>query len=156
MIEVRTATITDCKALAELRWEFRSVQSQPAETHDAFVRRCAVWMRRELPSGGAWKAWVAIDTHVVVGQVWLQVVQKIPNPSAAVESEQLAYLSNLYVKVAARGGTGTRLLEAALEWCRANRIDRVVLWPSKRSVTLYLGHGFSHGGDVMELPIRRS
>ena len=49
---------------------------------------------------------------------------------------------------------GTRLLEAALDWCRASRIDRVVLWPSKRSVTLYLGHGFSRGGDVMELKIR--
>jgi GNAT superfamily N-acetyltransferase len=155
MIEVRTATITDAKALAELRWEFRSTQHPPGESHDSFVRRCAVWMRKELPSGSAWKAWVAVDTHVVVGQVWMQVVPKIPNPSPIVESEQLAYLSNLYVKATSRGGTGTRLLEAALDWCRANRIDRVVLWPSKRSVTLYLGHGFSHGGDVMELVLRR-
>ena len=84
----------------------------------------------------------------------MQTVPKIPNPNPRAEPEQLAYLSNLYVKVAARGGTGTRLLETALDWCRANRIDRVVLWPSRRSVTLYLGHGFSHGGDVMELKIR--
>jgi GNAT superfamily N-acetyltransferase len=153
MIQIRTATITDAKVLAELRWDFRTAQREPAEPHDAFVRRCAVWMRRELPTGGCWKAWVAVDKHVVVGQVWLQVVQKLPNPIANVEPEQIAYLSNLYVKAASRGGTGTRLLETALEWCRANRIDRVVLWPSKRSVTLYLGHGFSHGGDVMELKV---
>jgi GNAT superfamily N-acetyltransferase len=155
MIDVRTATITDARTLAELRWEFRSAQNPPAEPHDAFVRRCSTWMRRELPSSGAWKAWVATDNHIVVGQVWLQVIAKIPNPNPLVEPEQLAYLSNLFVKTTSRGGTGTRLLEAALAWCRQNGIDRVVLWPSKRSVTLYLGHGFSHGGDVMEWKIRK-
>jgi len=106
-------------------------------------------MRRELQEGSEWKAWVAVDNHVIVGQVWLQTVRKIPNPIA--EHEQLAYLSNLYVKPSSRGGTGTRLLDAALESCREDRIDRVVLWPSRRSVTLYLAHGFSRGGDVMEL-----
>lgn len=152
MIEIRTATTVDAGALAELRWEFRSAQNPPAEPHDPFVRRCAVWMRRELQPGSSWKAWVAVDQHAIVGQVWLHTVQKIPNPVQ--ESEQLAYLSNLFVKIASRGGIGTRLLAAALDWCRANRIDRVVLWPSKRSVTLYLGQGFSHGGEVMELKLR--
>jgi ribosomal protein S18 acetylase RimI-like enzyme len=151
MIQIRTATIADARSLAELRWEFRSAQNPAVEPHDAFVRRCAAWMRRELQEGGAWKAWVAVDRHELVGQVWLHTVQKIPNPVA--EHERLAYLSNLYVKVAARGGIGTRLLGAVLESCRANRIDRVVLWPSKRSVTLYSSHGFTHGGDVMELKI---
>ena len=36
-----------------------------------------------------------------------------------------------------------------------NGIDRVVLWPSPRSVTLYLRHGFSHGGEVMELKVSK-
>ena len=153
MIKIRTATIADVKALAELRWAFRSATpNEPVEAHDPFVRRCAVWMRRELQIGGSWKVWVAVERHAIVGQVWLRTVQKIPNPIA--EAEQLAYISNLYVELAARGGTGTRLLAAALAWCRANRVDRVVLWPTKRSVSLYLGHGFSHAGDVMELPIR--
>ena len=154
MIEVRPATIADAKRLAELRWEFRSARDGSTEAHDPFVRRCMVWMRKELQISGSWKVWVAVDQHAIVGQVWVQTVQKIPNPTGGAEPEQLAYLSNLFVQVSARGGTGTRLLEAALAWCRANRVDRVVLWPSKRSVTLYLGHGFSHGGEVMELKIR--
>ena len=113
-------------------------------------------MRRELQDGVGWKVWVAVDAHLVVGQVWLQTIQKIPNPVD--EREQLAYLSNLYVDVAARGGTGTRLLESALAWCRAHQIDRVVLWPSRRSVTLYLRHGFSHerrgdGAEALKLTI---
>ena len=154
MIEIRTAAVTDAHALAELRWEFRSVQDPPTEAHDDFVRRCAEWMRRSLSIGGSWQAWVAVDGNAIVGQVWVQTVGKIPNPVADSEPEHIAYLSNLFVKVSARGGAGTRLLETALDWCRANRMDRVVLWPSRRSVTLYLGHGFSPGGEVMELKIR--
>ena len=155
MIEIRTAAIADAEALAELRWEFRAVQNPPTEPHDDFVRRCATWMRRELSIGGSWQAWVAVDRNAIVGQVWVQTVGKIPNPVADSEPEQIAYLSNLFVTVSARGGAGTRLLETALDWCRANRMDRVVLWPSRRSVTLYLGHGFSPGGEVMELKIRK-
>jgi GNAT superfamily N-acetyltransferase len=152
MIEIRAATITDGEALAGLRWEFRSAQDPPIESQDEFVRRCAAWMRRELSTGDAWNVWVAVDRQVIVGQVWVQTVQKIPNPAA--ESERLAYLSNLFVQASARGGIGTRLLATALDWCRANSIDRVFLWPSARSVTLYRRHGFSPGGDVMELKIR--
>jgi N-acetylglutamate synthase-like GNAT family acetyltransferase len=151
MIAIRTATIVDVKALAELRWEFRSAQNPAVETHDAFVRRCTAWMRRELQEGREWKAWVAVHDHAIVGQVWLRTVGKIPNPVA--EREQLAYLSNLYVKPSSRGGTGARLLEAVLDSCRATGINRVVLWPSTRSVTLYSKHGFSHDGDVMELKL---
>jgi GNAT superfamily N-acetyltransferase len=151
VIEIRTATLADANVLAELRWTFRATQDPPTEPHDGFVPRCAAWMRRELQDGSAWKAWVAVDADLVVGQVWLHTIHKIPNPVD--EREQLAYLSNLYVDVAARGGTGTRLLESALAWCRANEIARIVLWPSRRSVSLYLRHGFSQSGEVMEMKL---
>jgi GNAT superfamily N-acetyltransferase len=108
-------------------------------------------MRRELTEADAWRAWVAVADRAIVGQVWLHTIDKLPNPVA--ESERHGYLSNLYVKESDRGGTGTRLLEAALAWARANAVDRVVLWPSRRSVTLYLRHGFTHGGEVMELKL---
>ena len=42
MIAIRTATIADAKALAELRWEFRSAQNSAVETHDAFAIRYRV------------------------------------------------------------------------------------------------------------------
>jgi GNAT superfamily N-acetyltransferase len=152
MTEIRSATSADAGILAELRWEFRTEKHTAAETHAAFVKRCAPWMRSELATGRSWRAWVASADRAIVGCVWLHVITKIPNPVG--ESERHAYLSNLYVKPAARGGTGTRLLEAVLGWSRANGIDRIVLWPSRQSVTLYLRHGFSHGGEVMELRVK--
>ena len=57
------------------------------------------------------------------------------------------------IRASHRGGAGTKLLEAALAWARAQQMDRVILWPSPRSVTLYERHGFVHGGDVMELAL---
>ena len=153
MTEIRSATSADAGALAELRWEFRTGRQPPAETHDAFVKRCAPWMRRELATGNASRAWVAVADRAIVGQVWLHTLQKVPNPVA--EPETHAYLSNLYVKPSDRGGTGTRLLDTAIKCARSNGVDRVILWPSPRSVTLYLRHGFSHGGEVMELSVSK-
>ena len=152
MIDIRTAAIADARALAQLRWEFRTSGYEPNETHDVFVRRCTAWMLRELQSASSWQAWVAVDDEEIVGQVWLFVIEKIPNPIA--ELERLAYVSNLYVRPSVRGGVGTRLLEGVLDWCRANQIDRVILWPTRRSVTLYSRHGFVRDADVMELKIR--
>jgi GNAT superfamily N-acetyltransferase len=110
-------------------------------------------MRRELTNAQSWRAWVAVTDRRIVGQVWLNTVHKIPNPVS--ESETLGYLSNAYVKPSERGGIGTRLVDAAVKWSQSNGIDRIVLWPSPRSVTLYLRHGFTHGGEVMELKLSR-
>ncbi len=152
MIEIRRAASPDAGAMAELRWEFRVSRQPPNETHDAFIKRCAAWMRRELATPNTWAAWVAMNNRDVVGQVWLHTIAKIPNPVE--ETEHHAYVSNLYVRPSDRGGTGTRLLAAAIDAARAGGVDRVVLWPSGRSVTLYLRQGFTHGGDVMELKLR--
>ena len=149
MIDIRMATSADASMLAELRWEFRSGRAPTTETHDVFVKRCAAWMRKELATGTAWRAWVAVRDGVLVGQLWVNTIQKVPNPTA--EAERHAYLSNLYVQPAERGGIGTQLVATVLTWARANGVDRVVLWPTKRSVTLYLRFGFSQGGEAMEL-----
>ena len=152
MIEIRRAASPDAGSMAELRWEFRAGRQPPTEAHDVFIKRCAAWMRRELTAVNAWRAWVAVNGSAIVGQVWLHTIPKIPNPIA--EAERHAYLSNLYVRPSDRGGTGTKLVKAAIDAARVDGVDRVVLWPSGRSVTLYLRHGFTHGGDVMELNVR--
>ena len=81
--------------------------------------------------------------------MWLQLVHKLPNPIG--ERDRHAYVSNLYVQPSARGGVGTALLETAIAWARDSGVDRIVLWPSARSVTLYRRHGFTREGEVMEL-----
>jgi GNAT superfamily N-acetyltransferase len=148
MIEIRQASVDDARALAELRWEFRAGRDPAVEEHHAFVERCTGWMTRELEAG-RWRAWVAVSDGRHVGQVWINAIEKVPNPIG--ERDQHVYLSNLYVQPAARGGVGTRLLESALDWASAHQVDRVVLWPAKPSESLYRRHGFKRDAKVMEL-----
>ena len=149
MIDVRDATPADAAALAELRWEFRAGRDPAVEGHDAFIDRCVAWMQRELRSGDPWRAWVAVRGGRIVGQVWVDLLRKVPNPIG--ERERHVYVSNLYVQPSERGGVGTALLQNVIEWARVNGVDRIVLWPSPKSVTLYRRHGFTRDGDIMEL-----
>lgn len=146
--EIRRAEPADAAALAELRWEFRAGRDPAVEDHQVFIDRCREWMAREL-AAQSWRAWIAVQEGHAIGQVWINLIHKVPNPIA--ERERHAYLSNLYVQPSARGGVGTALLETALAWARAHGVDCVVLWPSALSVTLYQRHGFRRDADVMEL-----
>jgi GNAT superfamily N-acetyltransferase len=150
---IRPAVPADAAALAHLRYEFRSAFEVPAEPEAGFTRRCTEWMRAEL-AGDRWQAWVAENDTVIVGTIWVELIDKLPNPVA--EPERHAYLSNLYVRPLHRGsGAGERLLAVALAECDARGIDAVLLWPTEQSRPLYARHGFSPGGDLMERRLSR-
>ncbi|MDP2480917.1 MAG: GNAT family N-acetyltransferase [Candidatus Palauibacterales bacterium] len=161
-VTIRPAGPADAGELAKLRHAFRIAIDPATEDDDAFLRRCGPWMEERLadPSTG-WRAWVAetgavagaeASTARLVGHVWLRRLEKIPNPVGEVEAH--AYLTNMYVEPGLRGaGVGSRLLEAALAWCREQRFGSVVLWPTERSRTLYGRAGFRDTGDVLELPL---
>jgi GNAT superfamily N-acetyltransferase len=148
MTAIRPAAPADARRLAELRWEFRAAKNAPVEEQGAFLDRCAAWMSAEL-EGGIWRAWVAERDGRIVGQAWLQVLSKVPNPNG--ERARHAYISNVYVTPAARGGVGTRLLDAAVEWASRHQVDRVVLWPTTQSRSMYMRRGFTPNGEVLEL-----
>ncbi len=133
-----------------MRYEFRAAQNPAVESLEAFVARCEPWMAERLDPGSAWRCWVAEREGAIAGHLWLQVIEKIPNP--APEREQHAYITNVYVEPSGRGaGIGGKLVEAALAFCREQRVDSVILWPTDRSRPLYLGHGFVQPDDILEL-----
>ena len=160
MIDIREATSADVPALAALRWEFRAGRATPSEERSAFLERCAAWMRAALARD--WRAWVAVDgdpgmgapgeSEVIVGHVWLCAIGKIPNPAG--QRERQAYISNMYVRPAARGGIGTRLLNHAIEWAEANDVEYALLTATPRSRTLYGRHGFAVNDDWLIRPTR--
>jgi GNAT superfamily N-acetyltransferase len=148
---VRRATAEDAPFLAELRWSFRSPLGEVTEDRAAFTARCSAWMGTALGPGSRWRAWVAERGPQVVGGIWLQVIEKIPNP--VVEPECHAYISNLYVMPEARGhGVGKALLDAALRDCRALHPHAVILWPTERSRSLYTRVGFAAPKDILTRP----
>lgn len=109
-------------------------------------------MKERLQESTAWQCWVAEDNGQLIGAVWLQLVEKIPNPRS--EPENHAYLTNFYVEEFARGkGIGSLLLQAAIEWCKRREVDAVILWPTQRSRSLYERNGFAVREDIMGLTL---
>ena len=160
---LRRAVPADAPALAELRYAFRTRdypgRASTFEERAAFLDRCVPWMAERLASeaSSGWRCWVAeLLDHAdrrLAGQLWLQAIEKIPNPAS--EPELHAYVSNVYVLPELRGrGLAGRLLDLALAWCRDHAVDQVILWPSEKSRPLYARHGFAVSDGVLVAQIR--
>lgn len=145
---VRLARPEDAAALARLRYQFRTELEPAGEAGPDFIARCTEWMRERLGEAGAWRAWVAELGGTECGMVWLQLVEKIPNPVA--EPEWHGYVTSLYVRPDQRAsGLGSTLLRAALEACDQREVDAVFLWPTPRSRSLYERHAFGVRDDLL-------
>ncbi len=149
-LTIRLATASDARRLAELRYLFRAALNPVNETEDSFVERCSHWMHVRLQDNNHWRCWVAEGEATIIGALWLQLIEKIPNPIA--EPEYHAYVTNFYVREDARGlGLGTTLLQAALAWSHAQQVQTVILWPTAQSRSLYLRHGFAVSDEIIAL-----
>jgi len=148
---IRAATSADWRALAEMRYRFRTEAGSPTETKSRFVRRCTSWMKKAFcADSNAWRCWVIDDGKQLVGHVCVQLFEKIPNPVN--EPEAHAYLTNFYVVPEMRGrGLGRKLLNKALSWCRAQDADAVILWATAESKSLYWGCGLVEPVDILQL-----
>lgn len=149
---VRAATPADAEHLAVLRYRFRSEFSAPIESETEFVARATHWFADRL-TDERWRGWVAVgDDGLIVGHVFVQLIEKIPNPVP--EPETLAYLTNLHVIAALRNrGIGTLLLEAGIRDCEALGAATIVLWATDESVRLYHRHGFATPVTILEHPL---
>ena len=146
--QVRLATVDDASALAALRYEFRASNKPAVERAEEFLPRCVKWMRAHLADDARWRVWVLDQAGEVVGNVWLQLVEKLPNPN--VDRELHGYITNFYVRPEHRnGGAGSRMLRAVLDECERSDVDTVFLWPTERSRPLYERHGFIPGNGIL-------
>jgi GNAT superfamily N-acetyltransferase len=152
-VEIRLASKSDASMLARLRYNLRSSLHEVIENDVTFIERCTPWMEKRLRRGSTWKCWIAEWNQTPVGNVWVQLIEKIPNPIA--EPEHFVYLTNFFVSEEHRGnGIGTMLLSTALVWSKSRNAEMVMLCPTERSRTLYLRHGFSSADGMMQLAIK--
>ena len=148
-VTIRAAGPADAGTLARLRFEFRASIGTAVEDEEAFVARCTTWMSAHLTTGEGWLAWIAEEGGRARGCVWLCLIGKLPNPVE--EPEWHGYVTSLYVQSPLRGrGTGTALLEAAVDECARRGVDAIILWPTPESRTLYERHGFRVRDDLLE------
>jgi GNAT superfamily N-acetyltransferase len=150
-LRIRIATSADWNALAEMRYQFRTEVGSPLESKARFVRRCTSWMKKAFGADSrAWHCWVIDDGKQLLGHVWVQLIEKMPNPVN--EPEAHAYLTNFYIVPEMRGrGLGRKLLNKALSWCRTKDVDAVILWATDESKSLYRRCGLVEPADILEL-----
>ena len=146
---IRPATPDDASELARLRHDFRAERRSPTEPRAEFLERCSRWMRQRLRPDAEWRCWLAVSEDQIVGTLWLQLIEKIPNPGD--EAELHGYISSVYVVPALRRiGVGAGLLRACLAECDALGTDAEFLWSTSDSRGLYQRHGFAARDDLLE------
>src|SRR5579884_3023228 len=121
-VSVRMASADEVDLAASLRIEFIERNDGTVlepELADATRR----WMR-ESTASGLMSSWVAEDDGVPIGIVTVRIRDASPRSDDLVGKE--AYVHNLYVREAFRGrGIGRQLMNALIEWCKANGYRRV-------------------------------
>jgi GNAT superfamily N-acetyltransferase len=148
-LRIRRAVSADAPMLARLRYDFRRELDPVEESGDAFLRRCTEWMSDRLQPGGTWRCFVALHREGMVGTLWLQDIEKLPNPVG--HSELHGYVSSVYVVPESRGlGIGSALVQACVADADSRGLDALFLWPSDRSRPLYHRHGFEVSHDLLQ------
>lgn len=148
-IIIRQAGPADAQTLARLRYEFRAGHDPATEDEADFLARCGDWMSSRLEPGSSWRCWVVEAAGRLVGVIWLQLIEKMPNPGA--EAEKHGYISNLYVTPSRRdAGLGSMLIDTCVRFCEKEGVDAVILWPTPLSRRFYERHGFAARKDLFE------
>lgn len=155
-VSIRRAATTDAPTLAALRLALRQDVAPMREDAEQFLARCEAWMVPRLSRDESrWSCWVAVDGGCIVGQIWLAVFEKIPNPGDA--SGLHAYITNFFVRPEWRSrGIGDRLLAEAIGSLKDGPIGSCILWATEESRSLYARHGFAASPIVMERGMSRT
>jgi GNAT superfamily N-acetyltransferase len=156
---IRQASAVDVSGIAQLRWEMKQEELggefEPDRDLATFTRECGLWLNRNMFEDPVWVAWIAVVNGVIVGNVFLRQIEKVPSPFES--STEIGYVTTFYVKKEFRGrGIGRSLLEEVVSFARKSLMDTLIVWPSERSVPLYRRCGFNLPEELLELPINPS
>lgn len=149
----RLAEFGDAEQLARLRWQFRAeLNPQPPPTTWEDFRQVMLDFLRQALADGRWAVWVAEENGVLISQVFIQRIEKVPRPASV--QPAFGYVTNVFTLPAYRNqGVGAALMLHVQTWARQQGLEMLVLWPSRRAVPFYRRAGFIHPCEAMELPL---
>jgi GNAT superfamily N-acetyltransferase len=147
---IRRAGLDDAKALARLRWLWRTVERgeyglSPAEFDVAFTQ----WWSTRLTSHVAYIAEHAADA---IGMAWLAVFDRMPQPR---QLERLAgNVQSVFVLEEYRNcGTGRALVDAVISEAKSRGLGYLIVHPSVRAYPLYERLGFSETDQILHMDL---
>lgn len=146
----REAVRDDIPRLAQMRWDFRvELHHEPIapEAKAPFMQVMLDFLAEAFDSG-MWGIWVAEEDGVIVSNVYIQRIRKVPRPIRL--NAEMGYLTNMFTYPAFRGkGIGAELLRYALEWARSRRLETIILWPAEGREEFYMRGGFEREKEAM-------
>lgn len=141
-LAIRPAALSDLETLVAHRREmFFDIGYQDRAVLDGMASRFREWVRPRIESG-EYRAWLAAapDGSVAAGAaLWLMDWPPMPFAVGSPRGNILnVYTSRGY----RRRGLARRLMTEILDWCRANRVEIVILHTSDEGRALYESLGF--------------
>ncbi len=147
-LAVRRATLQDLDILVHQRhamWADLGIKDK--SMHEKGDRAYRQWARTRL-KGGKLLAWVVEDRDGRVaggGCLWLQPVQPRPHRTAMFQP----YLLSMYTEPGSRRrGVASLVVRAAIDWCRKNGYERLMLHASDMGREVYGRFGFKRTWEM--------
>lgn len=150
-MDYRLADDRDTNRLAELRWAHKN-EDEPLNDgeHDEYVRACSDFLKQAFRE--EFSCWVAIENGVIVSNIYIVTVRKVPKPSKL--DGVWGYVTAVYTVPEYRNkGVGSALMDRVKTWSLEHGLEYLIVWPSEQSVPFYERVGFSGKTDVLELPL---
>jgi GNAT superfamily N-acetyltransferase len=148
MYSIRLATLEDAGIIAGHRHRmFVDMGKYDPQKLDAMVSAYRPWLESKM-AAGEYLSWFATsqDGAVAAGLgLWLMDWP----PHVIGSSLRRGNIINVYTEAAhRRRGLARQLMNAALDWCRANGVDVIILHASKEGRHLYESVGFEPTNEM--------
>ena len=126
---------------------FRDMGYSDNAALDNMAAKCKPWLLEKMKSS-EYLAWLAIDAHgTVAGGAGLWLMEWIPHMIG--KGIRRGNIINVYTEQKFRRlGLARCLMETAVEWCRQNGIDTIILHASDEGRGLYESMGFSATNEM--------
>jgi len=156
--DVHVSTVEDCADVDDLislrlAWKPAADDAEAAGLAEEF----RTWWER---NGAGRRAWIARGARVPrsawagipVGMANAATFERMPVPGTG--SARWIYVANVFVLPDhRRQGIAADLMNAIVEWARAEGMVRIVLAPSEMSIPFYASLGFRPADDLMRLDL---
>ncbi len=148
MYSIRLATLEDAGTIAGHRHRmFLDMGKYDPQKLEAMITAYKPWLESKM-AAGEYLGWLAMasDRAVAAGLgLWLMDWP----PHVIGTGLRRGNIINVYTEAAhRRRGLARRLLNTALDWCRANGVDVVILHASKDGQQLYESAGFKPTNEM--------
>ncbi len=148
MYSIRLAILEDAGTIAGHRHRmFLDMGKYDPQKLAGMMDAYQPWLASKM-AAGEYLGWLAIDADgAVVAGLGLWLMDWPPHVIGS--SLRRGNIINVYTEAAhRRRGLARQLLNAALDWCRANRVDVIILHASKDGRHLYESAGFEPTNEM--------